>query len=74
VQLSPSSDLDAALAALKPEASGPRDDVFVSGLGAAPTVSLRVWTTSGDDARRLERELRLRAHRRLREGGLLPAG
>jgi len=73
VQLSPSSDLDAALAALKPEASGPRDDVFVSGLGEAPTVAVRVWTSSGREAALPERDLRLHVHRRLREGGLLPA-
>jgi small-conductance mechanosensitive channel len=73
VQLSPSSDLDAALAVLRPEAPGPRDDVFVSALGAAPSVSVRVWAPSGEQAERLERELRLRTHRRLREGGLLPA-
>jgi small-conductance mechanosensitive channel len=73
VQLAPSSDLDAALAALKPEASGPLDDVFVSELGDAPSVSVRVWTTSGREAALLERDLRLRVHRRLRLGGLLPA-
>jgi small-conductance mechanosensitive channel len=71
VQLSPSSDLDAALAALRPEAEGPRDDVFVSALGAAPAVSVRVWTDSDDQAVRAARELRLRVHRRLREAGLL---
>jgi small-conductance mechanosensitive channel len=73
VQLPPSSDLDAAVAALRPEAAGPRDDVFVSSLDDAPTVSLRVWAPTGDEAARLERELRLRAHRRLRESGLLTA-
>ena len=71
VQLPPSSDLDAAVAALRPEAPGPRDDVYVSALDGAPTVSVRVWAASGDAALRAERELRLRAHRRLREHGLL---
>jgi small-conductance mechanosensitive channel len=73
VQLPASTDLDAALAALRPEATGPRDDVFVSSLDESPKVSLRVLARSDDDALRLERELRLRAHRRLRERGLLPA-
>jgi small-conductance mechanosensitive channel len=73
VQLSPSSDLDAALAALRPEAAGPRDDVYVSALDGAPMVSVRVWAPNGDAAVRAERELRLRAHRRLREHGLLTA-
>jgi small-conductance mechanosensitive channel len=73
VQLPASSDLDAALAALRPEAPGPRDDVYVSALDATPAVSLRVWAPTDDEAQRLERELRLRAHRRLREHGLLTA-
>jgi small-conductance mechanosensitive channel len=73
VQLPASSDLDAALAALRPEAPGPRDDVYVSALDATPAVSLRVWAPTDDEAQRLERELRLRAHRRLRERGLLTA-
>ena len=71
VQLSPSSDLDAAVAALRPEAAGPRDDVFVSALEDAPTVALKVWAPTGEQAGALERELRLRVHRRLREAGLL---
>jgi small-conductance mechanosensitive channel len=73
VQLPASSDLDAALAALRPEAPGPRDDVFVSALDPTATVSLRVWAPTDNEAQRLERELRLRAHRRLRERGLLTA-
>jgi small-conductance mechanosensitive channel len=73
VQLPASSDLDAALAALRPEAPGPRDDVYVSALDTTAAVSLRVWAPTDDEAQRLERELRLRAHRRLRERGLLTA-
>jgi small-conductance mechanosensitive channel len=73
LQLPPSTDLDAAVAALQPEATGPRDDVFISALDAAPTVSLRVWAPSSEAAARLARDLRLRAHRRLRERGLLTA-
>ena len=72
VQVAPASDLDAVLAALEPEAAGPRDEVFVSSLGPEPAVSLHVWAGSGDQAERLERELRLRAYRRLRDAGLLP--
>jgi small-conductance mechanosensitive channel len=73
VQLPATTDLDAAVAALKPEASGPRDDVYVSALDEQPRLTLRVHARSDDEAARLERELRLRAHRRLRERGLLPA-
>jgi hypothetical protein len=45
----------------------------VSALDGAPMVSVRVWAPNGDAAVRAERELRLRAHRRLREHGLLSA-
>jgi small-conductance mechanosensitive channel len=72
VQLPSSSDLDAAIAALQPEASGPRDAVFVRDLGSSPTVALHVWAATEAEAEALERDLRLRVHRRLREGGLLP--
>jgi small-conductance mechanosensitive channel len=73
VQLPPSSDLDAAVAALRPEAVGPRDAVYVSALEGAPTVAVRVWVPSGDVAGKVEPDLRLRVHRRLREHGLLAA-
>jgi small-conductance mechanosensitive channel len=73
VQLPPSSDLDAAVAALRPEAVGSRDDVYVSALDGTPTVAVRVWAPSDEAAGRLEQELRLRVHRRLREHGLLAA-
>jgi len=72
VQLPSSSDLDAAIAALRPEAPGPRDAVFVRELAPSPTVALHVWAPTEGDAETLERELRLRVHRRLRDGGLLP--
>ncbi len=71
VQLPPTSDLDAAVAALRPEAAGPRDDVSVIALDGAPTLALRVWVPNREAAGRLQPELRLRVHRRLREHGLL---
>jgi small-conductance mechanosensitive channel len=73
VQLPPSSDLDAAVAALRPEATGPRDTVEVRALEPSPTIALKVWAPTGEAAGRLAPELRLRAHRRLREQGLLTA-
>ena len=70
VQVPPTTDLDALVETLRPEASGERDEVFVSSLEGSPTLTLRVWTESVAAAERREQELRLRVHGRLREQGL----
>ena len=70
VQVPNTTDLAALVDELRSEAPGERDDVFVSGLDGSPTITLRVWTESGSVAERLEHDLRLRVHRRLRERGL----
>ena len=70
VQVPPTTDLDALVETLRPEASGARDEVFVSSLEGSPTLTLRVWTESEAAAERREQELRLRVHGRLREQGL----
>jgi small conductance mechanosensitive channel len=70
VQVPPTTDLGSLVASLRPEAPGERDEVFVSSLEASPTVTLRVWTDSEAAAERLEHDLRLRVHGRLREQGL----
>jgi small-conductance mechanosensitive channel len=65
------ADLDAVLAALREDLAGVRDgDVYVGSLDGGASVTLRA--VAGDDAaaERLERELRLRAHRRLRSLGV----
>ena len=49
---------------------GERDEVFVSSLDGSPTLTLRAWTESEPAAERLERDLRLRVHTRLRELGI----
>jgi len=66
-------DLDAVVDALRPELQDERDDVFVASLDGPPVVALRVWASDEHQAGQLERELRLRAHRRLRELGVFAA-
>jgi small-conductance mechanosensitive channel len=65
------ADLEAAMDALREDVSGERDgDVFVSALDGAATVTVRAAATDELAALRLEQELRLRAHRRLRALGV----
>jgi len=70
VQVPNTTDLGPLVEDLRAEAPGERDDVFVSSLDGSPTVTLRVWAESEAAAERLEQDLRLRVHRRLRERGL----
>jgi small-conductance mechanosensitive channel len=66
-----SADLDDALDALREDVSAERDaDVYVSSLDGMATVTLRAAATDEVAAERLEHELRLRAHRRLRALGV----
>ena len=60
-------DLDALVDALSAETDG---EVFVSSLGGSAVITLREPAASQVDAERQERELRLRAHRRLRAAGV----
>ncbi len=70
VQVPPSADLRQLVADLRTEVSGERDEVFVSSLDGSPTLTLRAWTESEEAAEKLEHDLRLRAHARLRERGI----
>ena len=70
VQVPPSADLRQLVADLRTEVSGERDEVFVSSLDGSPTLTLRAWTESEEAAEKLEHDLRLRAHARLRESGI----
>jgi len=70
VQVPSSVDLRPLVENLQTEAPGERDEVFVSSLEGSPTLTLRVWTESEAAAERLEHELRLRVHARLRERGI----
>jgi small-conductance mechanosensitive channel len=65
------ADLDAALNALREDVADERDaSVYVSTLADPATVTLRAAASDDLAAERLEHELRLRAHRRLRALGV----
>ena len=70
VQVPPANDLAPLLEALRKEVSGERDEVFVSALEGSPTLTIRAWTDNEAAAERLEHDLRLRVHSRLREHGI----
>jgi small-conductance mechanosensitive channel len=70
VQVPPSVDLRSLVESLREEVSGERDEVFVSSLEGSPTLTLRAWTESEPAAEKLEQDLRLRVHARLRERGI----
>ena len=67
VQVPLAQDLDAVLAALQDETDG---EVFVSSLDGNAVITLREHARSLTDAAKLEHELLLRAHRRLRAAGV----
>jgi small-conductance mechanosensitive channel len=66
VQVPLQQDLDALLDALRAETSG---DVYISSLDGNAVITLRERASSQAEAERLARDLRLRAHRRLRAAG-----
>src|SRR5690349_1578717 len=66
-----SADLDSAIDALQEDIADERHaDVYLSSLDGTATVTLRAVASDEVAAERLERELRLRAHRRLRALGV----
>jgi hypothetical protein len=67
VKIPLAQDLDAVVDALRAETQG---EVFVSALGADATITLREPAGSQEDAERIQRDLRLRAARRLRAAGI----
>jgi small-conductance mechanosensitive channel len=69
-----SADLDVAVGALRDDVANERDaHVYVSALADPATVTVRAAATDEVAAERLEHDLRLRAHRRLRELGVWAA-
>jgi small-conductance mechanosensitive channel len=71
VQVPLSTDLENVVQLLRTECAGERDvEAFVAGLGADATVTLRVLAADPAEAERLEHDLRLRAHRTLRDAGI----
>ena len=68
------ADVTAAVDALREDLAGERDaDVYVSGLDGTATVTVRAAAADEVAAERLEHELLLRAHRRLRALGVWAA-
>jgi small-conductance mechanosensitive channel len=66
-----SADLDAAIDALREDVSDERDAaVYLGSLDGTATVTMRAAASDELAAERLEQELRLRAHRRLRALGV----
>src|SRR5438105_988846 len=71
LQVPLSADLGAAVGAIREELASERDpSVYVSGLGGGATVTVRAAAPDEDTASRLEGELRLRTHERLRALGV----
>lgn len=70
VQVPPATDLGRLVEVLRQEATGERDEVFVNSIEGSPTLVVRAWTASEGEAERLEQDLRLRVHARLREHGI----
>jgi small-conductance mechanosensitive channel len=71
VQIPLSTDLRAAVDGIGAELAGEPDaSVFVSGLGGDATVTIRAAAVDEDAAQRLESDLRVRVHGRLRSLGV----
>ena len=66
VQVSLQQDLDSLVEALRSETAG---DVYVSALAEHAVITVREQAAPDGDSERLARDLRLRAHRRLRAAG-----
>jgi len=70
VQIPLDKDLDSVVELLRAETPDERSEVFVSGLDGNATVTVRTWAADPFEATRLEAELRLRVHERLRAAGV----
>jgi len=70
VQVPLDSDLDVVSGLLREAAEDERADVFVAALADKAELMVSVWADDEPAAERLESELRLRAHKRLREAGV----
>ncbi len=72
IQLPLSADVETAVSALRETVANEREpQVFVSSLAGNAEITVRVRARDEDDAQRVESELRLRAHQRLRAQGVL---
>ena len=72
VEVPLTQDLDTVLGVLRDQVSSERDpDVEVTDLSGKATIALRARAEDARRARELESDLRIRAHRALREAGML---
>src|SRR5947207_10697288 len=63
-------NLETIVELLREAAPKERSEVFVSSLDGSATVTVRAWAPDPLEAERLEADLRLRAHERLRDAGV----
>jgi small-conductance mechanosensitive channel len=70
VQVPLDTDLEAVRTLLREAAQDERAEVVVTELGDKATVRVSVWAPDEPSAERLEHELLLRSHARLREAGV----
>ena len=70
VQVPLESDLEAVSGLLREAADDEGAEVFVTELGDRATLRLSVWASDEPSSQRLEHELLLRSHARLREAGI----
>jgi len=70
LQIPLDKDLESVVELLRAETPDERSEVFVSGLDGNATVTVRAWAADPLEAQRLEADLRLRAHERLRAAGV----
>ena len=71
VQIPLSSDLEPVVALLRRDLEGERrGEVFVSDLADDAVLTIRAWAADAEAAERLESDLRVRAHARLRAAGV----
>ena len=71
VQVPLSADVENVIDLLRTECEGEQElEAFVAGIEGNATVTVRALAADPSDAERLEHELRLRAHKRLRTAGI----
>ena len=70
VQVPLQTDLDQLVGVLRHEAGDERAEVLVTSLEGNATLTVRAWAPDAEAARRLESDLRLRTHQRLRAAGV----
>jgi small-conductance mechanosensitive channel len=70
VQVPLDTDLEAAQRLLREAAGDERAEVAIADVADKVTLSLRMWAPDEPSAERLENDLRLRSHARLREAGI----